>query len=332
VLTTVVDNRVTFETFDQIGAGEDFKLVESWSVQVGPAPAVGLVVPAEGSTFAEFSAITLSAQASESGETITKVEFLVDGVAIGEDPDSPYSFIWNNVAAGRYVLSARATNSAGISSGSAPVAITVLANTAPIVAPIPDQTVNAASLLSFTASATDPQGNGLSFSLSGAPAGAAIDARNGVFSWTPLPAQAPGNYTFDIVVTDDGVPAASASTSVNVTVNAVNHAPVADDLTVSTLANAAVTITLTAFDADADPLSYSIVDKPANGLLTGAGNNLIYTPNAGYAGSDSFTFQCNDGMADSNTATVSITILADPDPGPDPIFSDQFESAATGRR
>ena len=36
--------------------------------------------------------------------------------------------------------------------------------------------------------------------------------------------------------------------------------------------------------------------------------NLTYTPKANYYGSDSFTFKANDGVADSNTATVSIKV------------------------
>ena len=46
----------------------------------------------------------------------------------------------------------------------------------------------------------------------------------------------------------------------------------------------------------------------ANATLAAA-NGLTYSPNANYSGSDSFTFKANDGTVDSNTATVSITVL-----------------------
>ena len=42
----------------------------------------------------------------------------------------------------------------------------------------------------------------------------------------------------------------------------------------------------------------------------GAPPNVTYTPAANYHGSDSFTFKANDGTADSNIATVSITVNA----------------------
>jgi len=47
---------------------------------------------------------------------------------------------------------------------------------------------------------------------------------------------------------------------------------------------------------------------PVNGALSGAAPNLIYTPNANFNGSDSFTFKVNDGELDSVPATVSISI------------------------
>ena len=47
-----------------------------------------------------------------------------------------------------------------------------------------------------------------------------------------------------------------------------------------------------------------------NGSLSGSAPDLTYTPEANYNGSDSFTFKASDGTADSNTATVSITVTA----------------------
>ena len=54
--------------------------------------------------------------------------------------------------------------------------------------------------------------------------------------------------------------------------------------------------------------TYSIVDQPSNGTVSLVGNIATYTPNDLYDGFDSFTFIVNDGIVDSNIATVSITI------------------------
>ncbi len=93
-------------------------------------------------------------------------------------------------------------------------------NNPPLLDPIADQSVVQLELLTFTATATDPDipPNGITFSLSGAPVGATIDPVSGVFSWTPTAAQGPGKFTFDVVATDDGAPPLSASDSLTVTV------------------------------------------------------------------------------------------------------------------
>lgn len=85
-------------------------------------------------------------------------------------------------------------------------------------------------------------------------------------------------------------------------------APVAYDQSVSTPQETPVSITLTAKDPEGDPLSYSIVTPPAFGTLSVSGAHVVYTPKPGFAGNDSFTFRARDTTANSNTATVSISV------------------------
>ncbi len=69
-------------------------------------------------------------------------------------------------------------------------------------------------------------------------------------------------------------------------------------------------ISLAAKDSNNDSLTYIIVGKPSYGDLSGTGPTLVYTPDPGFVGVDSFTFQVNDGISNSNTATVTITVLS----------------------
>ena len=88
-------------------------------------------------------------------------------------------------------------------------------------------------------------------------------------------------------------------------------APVANNDNAATDEDMAVVISVLGNDTDAngDALTPSVVAGPANGTLTvNADGTITYTPNANFNGSDSFTYKVNDGTADSNTATVSITI------------------------
>src|SRR5690606_30676553 len=84
-------------------------------------------------------------------------------------------------------------------------------------AAIPDKTVVSGQTLSFTAVASDPDpGQSLTFSLVGAPAGAAIGRTSGVFSW--VASGSPRELEFKVRVTDSGSPQLSAERTVHVTV------------------------------------------------------------------------------------------------------------------
>lgn len=87
-----------------------------------------------------------------------------------------------------------------------------------------------------------------------------------------------------------------------------NHAPSATSKAVSTVQDRNKSIVLSASDVDGNSLTYSVVTQPAHGILTGTASNLVYTPSAGYYGRDSFTFKANDGIDNSNVATISISV------------------------
>lgn len=92
-------------------------------------------------------------------------------------------------------------------------------NDPPVLTPIGNRSACLASLVSFTATASDPDipPNTLSYSLIGAPTGAVIDASSGVFTWTPGDTQS-GVYTFTLRVTDDGVPQLYDEEQITITV------------------------------------------------------------------------------------------------------------------
>ena len=115
-----------------------------------------------------------------------------------------------------------------------------------------------------------------------------------------------GADSFTFKVNDGSVDSNVATVTIDVT--SVNDLPVAAAQTVTTDFETAANITLGATDIEGDTLTWTIVDQPLHGTLSGDAPNLVYTPAAGYTGSDSFTFKVNDGTGDSNTATVTITI------------------------
>ncbi|HKA59929.1 MAG TPA: Ig-like domain-containing protein, partial [Gemmatimonadales bacterium] len=104
--------------------------------------------------------------------------------------------------------------------------------------------------------------------------------------------------------------------TVSLTINAVNDAPVATNDSFSLNEDAILTVGAPGVlgnDADVDDptLSALLVTGPAHGtLIFNSDGSFTYTPAVNFNGADSFTYQANDGEADSNIATVSLTINA----------------------
>ncbi|HEY7474899.1 MAG TPA: S8 family serine peptidase [Vicinamibacterales bacterium] len=97
------------------------------------APNVTITSPANNATFTAPATVTINVNATDDG-TIANVEFFANGAPIGSDASSPYSFIWTNVPAGSFALTARATDTLGLSTTSAPVQISVAAPGGPTAA------------------------------------------------------------------------------------------------------------------------------------------------------------------------------------------------------
>jgi hypothetical protein len=88
-----------------------------------------------------------------------------------------------------------------------------------------------------------------------------------------------------------------------------NSPPVADDQSVATPEDTPISFTLIATDPDGDPLSYTPVTLPTHGTLdTSLSPIVTYAPHPNYNGPDSFTFRASDSQAQSNVATVAITV------------------------
>ena len=116
-----------------------------------------------------------------------------------------------------------------------------------------------------------------------------------------------GEATISILL-NDGVRSESVSQSFSITVNAI---PVATSASVTTTEDHDASGTLQGSDLDGDSLSYSIVTPPQHGAVTLGGGNgpaYSYSPDDNYHGTDSFSYRVHDGAADSNTATISLTI------------------------
>ncbi|KAF7781594.1 hypothetical protein PRUB_b0870 [Pseudoalteromonas rubra] len=117
-----------------------------------------------------------------------------------------------------------------------------------------------------------------------------------------------GDDSFTYTVRDQAG-AVSNEATVSLSVTPINDAPVVEGQALSLNEDETLLVTLSGTDPDADTLTYSIVSGVASGALQQQSDTTwLYTPNADFNGSDSFSFMANDGALDSNTATVTLTV------------------------
>lgn len=160
--------------------------------------------------------------------------------------------------------------------------------------------------LPLTLSGTDVDGDSLTYGIVTPPAHGTLSGTGANRTYTPAANYVgPDQFTFRV---HDGT-VDSPEATVSLTITPVNDAPVASDQSRTTNEDTALSLTLGAADVEGDPLTYTRVSGPLHGTVTGTAPFLTYSPQPNYSGSDSFTFRVNDGTADSNTASVSLTVL-----------------------
>jgi hypothetical protein len=132
-------------------------------VNIVPQPPVVSLFSSTGGEFIAPANIILLATASDVDGTVTKVEFFANAIKIGETISSPYSFNWNNVSAGNYVITAKAIDNSGLSTISQSLRVQIgkpkRAPKIAITSPVNESTFKMESNIVFTADATDEDGS-----------------------------------------------------------------------------------------------------------------------------------------------------------------------------
>ena len=144
-----------------------------------------------------------------------------------------------------------------------------------------------------------------------------IDPTNASVTYSPgLNFYGSDSFTFRVSDGDQY----SNTANVSITVSPTNDQPVATPATVSTIKYATKNITLAGSDPEGVSLTFAIVTQPQYGTVGSVSvtstttATVAYTPTDSYSGSDSFTFKVNDGLSDSDPATVSIYVQSATDP------------------
>jgi large repetitive protein len=272
--------------------------------------------------------------ANDTATTLEDTPVTVSVLANDSDPDGdPLSVISATAANGTVVINANGsltytpnanfngsdTITYRISDGqggfaNATVAVTVTAvNDAPVATTIAPRSNLDAAVVSVPVAGTfsDPDGNTLTYSATGLPAGLSINATTGVISGTidrSASQTVGGVYTIAVTANDGN----GGTVTSNFTWTVTNPGPVAVNDSAATNEDTPVAIPVLANDSDpdGDPLTVTAASAPNGSVSIGAGGVLTYTPRANFSGTDTITYTISDGQGGTATARVTVTVNA----------------------
>lgn len=181
--------------------------------------------------------------------------------------------------------------------------ITIAAPTISVTNTPPAAVIN--TPYSFTLAASG--GNGpYTYTLDGGttlPTGLAL-ASNGTISGTPTVL---GNKNFTVRVTDSSTPSPFFSAA-NLSINVQNVVPPVANPVSATVAYGSASNPITLSITGGIPASVAVGTQAAHGTAIASGTSITYTPTAGYAGPDSFTYTATNAGGTSAPATVTLTV------------------------
>lgn len=194
------------------------------TVTNGAAPIITLDSPRGPTVVSAGVPVSLAATAGDLDGTVTTVRFLANGIVVGTVTTPPYTGSFRPTVAGYYSLQAEAVDNAGNTTTSSAVALSVLANQAPVptvTAPVNGATVRLGVVTTLVATASDSDGivAGVEFFVNGVSVGSATQPPYKV-QWTPT---AEGVYRITVTASDNaGAVATSAPLLVTASLTAAD--------------------------------------------------------------------------------------------------------------
>ncbi len=174
---------------------------------------------------------------------------------------------------------------------------------------------------------SDVDGDPLTVTAATSPNGTVVINPDGTITFTPaLNFNGPTTITYTISDGNGG----TATATVNLTVNAVNDAPVANPSNASTAEDTPVVVPVLAndTDVDGDPLTVTAATAPNGTIVINPDGTVTYTPNANFNGTDTITYTISDGQGGFSTSTVTVSVgLVNDAPTTTPIATQTSDDA-----
>jgi len=183
-------------------------------------------------------------------------------------------------------------------------------NQAPTISGTPASAATVGQAYSFTPTASDPDGQALTFSIANRPAWATFNTATGRLSGTPTAADV-GTYTSVSISVSDGAAQASLVPFTIVVAAAVANRPpvISGTPTASGTVGQVYSFTPTASDPDGQPLAFSIANRPTWATFNTATGRLSGTPTAADVGTYSgIVITVSDGAANVSLPGFTLTV------------------------
>src|SRR5205085_1209831 len=285
-----------------LGSVDLFNLMTAWpgsSSSLAPSKttlSAATTTPAPGAS----DAITITVASGSTSSTATPTGTLSVAVDGTLQPSSlpltngSATYTFRSTTPGAHVIAATYSGDSTYASSTGSLTVTVPSPPMAIAQSV-TTTANTPKAIMLTAT-PGTSGDTLTYAIVTNPAHGTLTGTAPNVTYTPATGYVgPDSFTFD--ATENGAEngVVSSPATVGITVSAGPPPPVANNQSVSTNKNTAITITLTGTPGTSgDALTFAIATNPVHGALTGPPPNVAYTPTTGYVGPDSFTFNATE--------------------------------------
>ena len=271
------------------------------SAQVGQAYSFTPAANDADNDFLEFSGVNIPAWASLNAETGALTGTPIDGsVGNSEEITITVTDGRDTRSIGPFIINVRARDQAPPP-----------ANAAPTIAGAPSTAVMANTAYSFQPTAADANGDQLRFAISNRPSWATFNVTTGRLTGTPSTGSI-GTYSNIVVSVNDSV-ATAALPAFAIQVRGPDNRPptISGAPTSSVQATQAYSFRPSASDADGDPLTYAIANRPAWASFSTSTGQLSGTPTTANVGAyANIVISVSDGRASTALPAFTLTVTA----------------------
>jgi hypothetical protein len=183
-------------------------------------------------------------------------------------------------------------------------------NQAPVLSGTPDLTALVGANYTFIPGAVDNEDDSLVFSIQNKPSWLNFEATSGTLSGVPDISNI-GSFADIIISVSDGLSSVALNAfSVEVVGGSQNFLPIAQPDSIATAIDTPVLVSVLLNDSGLEDgvMFVEVFSYPVNGSVSIINNEIEYTPNNSFSGSDGFVYRVTDIDGDESLANVSITV------------------------